>query len=159
MPERADLTFGRHQSPPSRPSAAGRRTLSVHPAATRRTAPTSADARPPRPLQPPRCARSVQAGPLRAFRGQFGRGRPRNLPDRRPGSELRHLTLFSPPGFTSGRREADPRILPKNRNPSSSSSNSSGSLSDGGTVMKLVHFVKKVMPEKSLKAYAWYGWI
>ncbi|MER5349355.1 MULTISPECIES: tryptorubin family RiPP precursor [Streptomycetaceae] len=25
--------------------------------------------------------------------------------------------------------------------------------------MKLVHFVKKVMPEKSLKAYAWYGWI
>ncbi|MFE6866211.1 tryptorubin family RiPP precursor [Kitasatospora sp. NPDC057692] len=30
---------------------------------------------------------------------------------------------------------------------------------DGGAVMKLVHFVKKVMPEKSLKAYAWYGWI
>ncbi|MFE7491473.1 tryptorubin family RiPP precursor [Kitasatospora sp. NPDC057541] len=29
----------------------------------------------------------------------------------------------------------------------------------GGAVMKLVHFVKKVMPEKSLKAYAWYGWI
>ncbi|MEV0534467.1 tryptorubin family RiPP precursor [Kitasatospora sp. NPDC050463] len=25
--------------------------------------------------------------------------------------------------------------------------------------MKLVHFVKKVMPEKSLKAYSWYGWI
>ncbi|WP_371682555.1 tryptorubin family RiPP precursor [Kitasatospora sp. MMS16-BH015] len=22
-----------------------------------------------------------------------------------------------------------------------------------------MHFVKKVMPEKSLKAYAWYGWI
>ncbi|MEV6974052.1 MULTISPECIES: tryptorubin family RiPP precursor [unclassified Kitasatospora] len=25
--------------------------------------------------------------------------------------------------------------------------------------MKLVHFVKKVMPEKSLKAYAWYRWV
>jgi hypothetical protein len=31
--------------------------------------------------------------------------------------------------------------------------------SHGGLVMKLVHFVKKLMPEKSLKAYAWYGWI
>ncbi|MFD5915579.1 tryptorubin family RiPP precursor [Kitasatospora sp. NPDC127035] len=25
--------------------------------------------------------------------------------------------------------------------------------------MKLVHFVRKAMPEKSLKAYAWYRWI
>jgi len=25
--------------------------------------------------------------------------------------------------------------------------------------MKFVHFVKKLMPQKSLKAYAWYGWI
>lgn len=28
-----------------------------------------------------------------------------------------------------------------------------------GPVMKFVRFIKKVMPEKSLKAYAWYGWI
>ncbi|MFC0112138.1 tryptorubin family RiPP precursor [Kibdelosporangium aridum] len=26
-------------------------------------------------------------------------------------------------------------------------------------VVKFVRLVKKVMPEKSLKAYAWYGWI
>ncbi|WP_433860057.1 tryptorubin family RiPP precursor [Streptomyces kronopolitis] len=25
--------------------------------------------------------------------------------------------------------------------------------------MKLVRFVKRFRPEKSLKAYAWYGWI
>jgi len=25
--------------------------------------------------------------------------------------------------------------------------------------MKLVRLVKRVMPAKSLKAYAWYGWI
>ncbi|MGW2541902.1 tryptorubin family RiPP precursor [Kitasatospora sp. NPDC001574] len=28
-----------------------------------------------------------------------------------------------------------------------------------GFSMKLVHFVRKAMPEKSLKAYAWYRWI
>ncbi|MFE2726498.1 tryptorubin family RiPP precursor [Kitasatospora sp. NPDC059327] len=100
--------------------------------------------------------------PIRTFSvvpREIGSGRPRNLANRRPARELRHLTLFSPPGFTSGRREADRRILPNNRDPSNHQSNSSGSPSDGGTVMKLVHFVKKVMPEKSLKAYAWYGWI
>ncbi|MEV6568553.1 tryptorubin family RiPP precursor [Streptomyces kronopolitis] len=28
-----------------------------------------------------------------------------------------------------------------------------------GVVMKLVRIVKRFRPEKSLKAYAWYGWI
>jgi hypothetical protein len=26
-------------------------------------------------------------------------------------------------------------------------------------IVKFVHFVKRVMPKRSLKAYAWYGWI
>lgn len=28
-----------------------------------------------------------------------------------------------------------------------------------GVLMKLIRMVKKFRPEKSLKAYAWYGWI
>jgi hypothetical protein len=27
------------------------------------------------------------------------------------------------------------------------------------SAMRFVRFVKKVLPEKSLKTYAWYGWI